>query len=388
MSVSPTISLNSLRVSEPLYVSSVQKFFIYSGYYANEFARMSFRSIERLTRPMSQGDSYWTEIGERIQKTVSVIFSIPLAAVLFIPAFSCYALAACIGRGRFEYLQPKLPENSWQEQSVKVMSLNAAFQDPWSPLTAGVVPPFERVADCASRVAAVANAIAQENPVVYLGQEIDDLRTQDKLIQLMKLKGFHYFFRDLGDDPTKNHSGLFVASKVPLQDIKFVPYLAEDRAGLAKWSQQGVLAFSILLRGRDLRLVNVHLNYGEGQKNQEARNRQLTRYVLPLLNRENSALFGDLNFNTALVGPAVLKPLRFVNVIEGRVTCTDAGKHPLRGKSMKPDGKPCADCEERIDALICNPDQIQVLDVKVKPLTLGGQPLSDHYATIATLQIS
>ncbi len=371
-----------------MYVNNGQKFFTYIGYHANEFARISARSIERLTRPMPQGDLYWAEVRERVKRAVLAIFSILLAAVLFVPAFACYFLAACIGGGRFEHIKPESRTTFWQERSVKVMSLNACFQEPWSPLTGGVVPPFEPVGDCASRIAAVVNAIAQENPALYMGQEFENLGAQDECIRLMQQKGFRYFLRDLGsNDPVRNNSGLFVASKVPLQNVEFVPYPAEDRAGLAKWSGQGALTFTISMQRRDLRLVNVHLNYGEGQENQAARNRQLTRHVIPLLKRGNSALFGDLNFDTASVERAASGLLGFVNALEGQVTCTDAGKHALRGKSLHPNGKPCTDCEERIDGLIYNPNQIQVLASEVKPLVLGNQLLSDHYATIATLQL-
>ena len=387
MSVSLESSLESLQSDNSMYANNGQKFLTYIGYYANEFARISARSIEYLTRPMPQGNLYWTEVGERVKRTVSAIFSIPLAAVLFIPAFSCYSLAAGIGGGRFEYIKPESPANFWQERSVKVMALNACFQDPWSPLS-GVVLPSEPVGNCSSRIAAIVNAIAQENPVVFMGQEFENLSAQNECIRLMQQKGFRYFLRDFGsNDPVRNNSGLFAASKVPLQNVEFVPYPAEDRAGLAKWSGQGALTFTISVQGQNLRLVNVHLNYGTGQENQDARNRQLTRHVIPLLNRGNAALFGDFNFDTASVERAASGLLGFVNALEGQVTCTDAGKHALRGKSMNPNGHPCTDCEERIDGLIYNPNQMQVLASEAKPLVLGNQSLSDHYATIATLQI-
>lgn len=370
-----------------MYVNSAQKLFTYLGYYANAFVRLSARNIERLTRPMPQEDSYWPEVGERVKRTASAIFSIPLAAVFSIPAFAFYSLAAFVGRGRFEHVKPESPANFWQKQSVKVMAHNACFQDPGSPFTGGVVPPFEPVGDCASRIVAVVNAIARENPVVYMGQEFDNLSAQDESIRLMQQKGFRYFLRDLGsNDPVRNHSGLFVASKVPLQNVEFVPYPIEDRAGLAKWAGQGALSFTISVQGRNLRLVNVHLNYGGGQENQAARNRQLTRHVIPLLKRGNSALFGDLNFDTASVERAASGLLGFVNALEGQVTCSDAGKHALRGKSMNPHGSPCTECAERIDGLIYDPGQVQVLASEVKQLVLGNQILADHYAIISTLR--
>jgi hypothetical protein len=98
-------------------------------------------------------------------------------------------------------------------------------------------------------------------------------------------------------------------------------------------------------------------------------------------------LFGDLNFDTTSVERAASGLFGFVNALEGKTTCTDAGKHALRGKSKSPEGQPCAGCSESIDGLVYNPRQMQVLHSEVRPLLLENQLLSDHYATIATLQL-
>lgn len=368
-----------------MYVNGPQKIFTYMGYYGNSFARESARNIERLARPMPQGVDYWSEVGERVKRVVATPFSLPLAAALAIPSLACYFLAAMLGRGRIEFIKPEFLTD-WTGRSVKVMSLNACFQDPWSPLTGGVVPPFDPVGHYSSRIAAVVDAVARQSPDLFMGQEFDNLGAQDKFIRLMRQRGFRYFLRDLGSShPIQNPSGLFVASKLPLQNIQFVPYPDKDKAGGAKWSAQGALAFAVSVGGLDLRLVNVHLNYG-GEENQGARNRQMKNHVAPLL-AGRSALFGDLNFNTSEVDLGDLGLPGFVNELEGQVTCTDAGKHELLGKSLYPNGKPCEDCREKIDGLIYRPDQIQVTDCSLIPLISAGKPLSDHYATVATLQV-
>jgi endonuclease/exonuclease/phosphatase family metal-dependent hydrolase len=369
-----------------MYATDAQKCFTYLGYYANAFAREAVRDIERLTHSMPQGNGYWEEVGERVKRVAFAIVSIPMAAVLCIPALSCYAMAACIGEGRFELIEPKSPTPCWQARDVKVLSLNACFQDPWSPLTGGVVPPFEPVADCASRIAAMVNAVAKESPMIFVGQEFESIGAQDESIRLMQQKGFHYFLRDLGSsDPICNNSGLFVASKIPLRNIEFVPYPSADRAGVAKWSNQGALTFTTLVGGQDFRFVNVHLNYGEGEENQKARNRQLQHHVIPLLQRGPSVLFGDLNFDTSKVNQVASGLQRFINELEGLVTCTDEGKHTLRGKDRNPDGQTCTECEERIDGLIYDSTRVRVDNCEVKPLRLNLQLLSDHFATVATV---
>jgi endonuclease/exonuclease/phosphatase family metal-dependent hydrolase len=382
------MDMSSLTDTDLTYVGDAQKFFTYAGYYANEFARASFRSIERLTHTMPQGDSYWKEVGERIKGVVSTFFSLPLAALFLIPSFACYSLAAFLGSERFDLIQPESAAPFWQERSIKVMSLNTCFQDPWSPLTGGVVTPFEPVGDSLSRVASIVNAIAQENPAIFLGQEFENIDAQDESIRLLKEKGYHYFLRDLGsNDPIRNSSGLFVASKIPIENPQFVPYPAEDKAGLSKLSGQGALTFTVSTLNGPLRLVNVHLNYGNEAADQEARNRQLKNHVIPLLNRGPSALFGDLNFDTSKVDRAASGLGEFVNELEGRTTCTDAGKHALRGKSLQPDGKDCEDCDERIDGLIYKREEVRISDLDLKPLVYQGQLLSDHYATITNLEI-
>lgn len=363
-----------------MYINQAQKCLTYMGYYANGFARHSSRNIERITRPMPQGNAYWPECAERVKRVFITALFIPFAVALLIPAFTCYALAAGVGRGRFELIKPNSPVSPLNERSIKVMSLNAAFQDPWAPLTAGVVPPLEPVARCMSRVAAVAEAIGQEDPDVYLGQEFENLGAQDECIRQLRQKGFHYFVRDLGSsEPIRNSSGLFVASKVPLHNIEFAAYPSEDRVGLAKWSSQGALTFTVALGEQNLRLVNVHLNYGDGEENQAARNRQLKRHVVPLLQRGNAALFGDLNFDTASVEPEASGLTGFVNALEGEVTCTNRGKETLRGAP--------ADGEQSIDGLIYDPKQIQVINSCAKQLMRGNLLLSDHYATVAVLKI-
>lgn len=367
-----------------MYVNPAQKFFTYMGYYANAFARQSARDIERLTRPMPQGDAYYGECVERAKRAVSAVFSLPLAGALFIPAVASYITAACVGRGRFELIEPKTKEDFQYRYSLKVAAHNACFQDPWSPLTGGVVPPFEAVDKYPSRIAATVAAIAERDPDVYLGQEFENLGAQDECIRLMQKAGFRYFVRDLGsNDAVRNNSGLFVASKLPLRNIRFLPYPLEDRTGLAKWSGQGALVFTV--EGKNLRFINTHLNYGDGEENQKARNRQLKRRVLPLLNEHPSVLFGDLNFNTASVDRKIsgLREL-LVNPLEGTPTCTDSGKHTLRGKSKKSEGQ-THKCEESIDGIIYDPYIVEVLDPLAEPLLCNNQLLSDHSLITATV---
>jgi endonuclease/exonuclease/phosphatase family metal-dependent hydrolase len=366
--------MSSLQSFAPMCVNRTQKFFTYAGYHANCFLRGSVRNIERLTRPMPKGaDDYCPELVERIKRVASTIFSVPLALVLMIPAFTCYVVASCAGSGRFEVIEPETPAKPWEKKTVKVLAINACLQDPWSPLTGGVESPTEPMIGGATRVAALANEIAREKPQIVFGQEFENLGAQDEFIYYMKKQGFQYFVRDLGsNDPVRNSDAGFVASKIPLEEVAFTPYKLEDREALSKWSNQGVLSVKVSVGGETFRFLDVHLNYGNNT--QGARNRQLKDYAVPLLTG-SAVLVGDINFDTTNEVYRAASGLEgFSNALQGKVTCTDDGT--LRGKPG---------CKEKIDALIYDPKQVKVIKCVSKTLTFLGKRLSDHNATIAII---
>ncbi len=372
-------SSEEVSLDSDIYVSGVQKFFTYAGHYAYEPARTVFRNLERLSHTMPPEEAYQGELRKRVQGVATAIILLPFAAALLIPAVACLTVAAAAGKGRFELIGPSSPASPWEGRSVEVVSINACFQDPWSTFS-GIKTPFEQVAPSMTRVAALVDAVA--GPTILMGQEFESISAQDEAIRLLRVKGYQYFLRDLGShDPFKNSSGLFVASKVPLENIGFIPYPQEDRSGwMAKMSERGTLTFTVKVGGRDLRLINVHLNYAEGAENQAARNRQLTKYVVPLLRKGPAAVLGDLNFDTSAVPRQDSGLEGYTNAFEGIVTCTDEGKHTLRGKEG-----PCGDCAEKIDGLIYDEELLKVENTQVCFLGKGRDCISDHAAISATL---
>ncbi len=379
-------SAEDVSLDSDIYASDVQKFFTYAGHYVYEPARTVFRNLERLSHTMPPEEAYQVELIKRVQGVATAIILLPFAAALLIPAVACLAVAACAGKGRLELIGPSSPASPWEGRSIEVVSINACLQDPWSPLSGGVVTPSERVGHSMTRVAALVDAVA--GPTILMGQEFESVWAQDEAIRLLKDKGYQYFIRDLGShDPFKNSSGLFVASKVPLENIGFIPYPQEDRSGwMAKMSERGTLTFTVKVGGRDLRLINVHLNYAEGAENQAARNRQLTKYVVPLLKQGPAAVLGDLNFDTSAVPRQDSGLEGYTNAFEGVVTCTDEGKHTLRGKDKIQEGAPCRDCAEKIDGLIYDEKLLKVENTQVHaPLREGRDWISDHAAISATL---
>ncbi len=356
-------------------VSPLQKVCTYAGYYANAPARLLGRCVERLTRPDREG-SDWSGVANRVKDVATAIFSLPLSAVLGIPAILCYALAATVGTGRFEIIAEQ--ESAQHDlQSIKVMSNNVCFQDPWSPLTGGVVTPFESVPGFETRIAGLVHEIKKENPAIFLGQEFENLAAQDEFIRLMKENGYKYFVRDLGaDHPVSNNSGLLIASKMPIREVEFIPFPLEDRVGLSRWSAQGALACTVPVNGREIRFINTHLNYPCNDS--KAQERQLEKHIMHRFREKATVLMGDFNFDVSKTVTTVFWGVK--NALFEKVTCTDAGKHALRGKKQ-----PCDECEEKLDGFVFRPEEIRVDAVESRPLMAGDQLLTDHYATVATI---
>lgn len=368
-----------------MYVNKFQKSLCYAGFYANALLRQSTRNIERLTRPMPQESAaYLKECVERIKRVAFTLFASPLTVVGAAVGFGCHLLSACLGKGRFELIAPiKPPLRQERPASLFLLSNNACFQDPWSPLTGGMETALTENEEGETRLDEYVD-VFDRRVDVYLGQEYETLSAQDAMIEKLRRLGFQWFIRDLGaHHPFFNPSGLFIASKYPLKDVEFASYPLKDRAGVAKGSAQGALSAKVYLAsGKSLRLINTHLNYGEGAENQNARNRQLRNYAVPLLRRGPAVLAGDLNCNTAEINKRAAGLDRLTNAIEGQVSCTDEGKHRLRGKPRAN----CADCAERIDALIYDPRRVEVSEVEIRELRRNGRLLSDHFGIFARLQ--
>lgn len=369
---------------------TVHSYSMWAGYYSNSFARHVGKDLEKLTRPFSSDEA--SQITERFKLFAHSlalaplsIFGLPLSLVFF-------SMASSTSDSRLEVISPEnepaIPANPKQ---ITLMSLNSCFQEgPFAPLTGGVVAPFEPAGNHATRIAAVADWVAssevgpnQTSPDVLVGQEFHDLKAQNAFVEEMKKQGYSYFILDRAPHPVFNNSGLFVASKRKLGQVAFIPFPIEDREGLAKGTQQGALVFSVLDDKEQpiVRIINTHLNYGEGPENQEARNRQLKNHIVPLFSDTStpSVLVGDFNFDTS---PPLAKEgaglKGYINVFEGMDTCSNEGKILLRGKKGPPE-------LEKIDVLFANSHAMRISHVQVEKLEVNGTLLTDHFSLSATI---
>lgn len=367
---------------------------MWAGYHANHFAQRLGKDLEKLTRPFASNQtSSFLNITEKIKRSAHVLSMAPLSLFGIPLSLLFFSLATSTSDSRLEVIAPDdetpLPPQSKQ---LTLMSLNSCFQEgPFAPLTGGVASPFEPAGNHPTRIGAIADWVAssqlgpnQTSPDVLVGQEFHDLKAQDAFVEEMKNQGYRYFILDRAPHPLLNNSGLFVASKRELGQVTFIPFAIEDRAGLAKGTQQGALMFNILDDQKQpiVRIINTHLNYGDGPENQDARNRQLKKHILPLFSDVStpSILVGDFNFDTSIPALKEAAGLKgYVNAVEGMATCTDEGKILLQGKEEPP-------TLEKIDALFANSHALRISWVQVEKLEVNGTLLTDHFSLSATIE--
>lgn len=98
-----------------------------------------------------------------------------------------------------------------------ILTLNACMMDGEIPTRFGGMTPAEE------RVERVANFILEEDPDIFLGQEI--MSTSGSVLHEKLKERYTYFWTGIGKVPGKEESGLFVASKKPFQGTpQFIPF--------------------------------------------------------------------------------------------------------------------------------------------------------------------
>lgn len=304
-------------------------------------------------------------VTERACLTAKTFFSMPLAFFSFCLSVPFYLAASYAGTGRFEIIEASTPGLEMPSDKVHVVFQNICGQNPWSFLSGGVLPPFEEGPDGKARIDQIIANILEKKPDFFGGQEFDDLDTSQKMAEVLSQHGYTCV-RDLGcHSPIFNHSGLFMAvGPEAAASIHFHPFSPEDTTGITSWCDRGLLEVTIPLQnGTSLKIINLHLNAG-GEDHHKTRLLQIQKYLSPLMQKGPVLAIGDANLDTSLLTDAEKKACRlekFVNALEGEVTCTDEGKHQLYGK-------PKEEClDEKIDVALFDPQKGSVSDVKIEP---------------------
>lgn len=347
--------------------NELQKILIKTGYLISSVTRWTVRQVTHLIFSPISEEKYMQEVAAKVRTAAMVFFILPVAFFGFFLSAPFYVAASYAGTGRFEKIEAVTPGLTAPDGSLHVAFQNICGQNPWSPLSGGVLSPLEEGPDGNSRADAIIAQILRERPDVYCGQEFDDLATSEKIALALSKEGYTCV-RDLGcHSSILNHSGLFLAvSPEAANSIAFHPFESQDTTGITGWCDRGVLEVTVPMQnGKAIKILNVHLNAG-GENHQKSRLLQLQKYIAPLMKGQPTLVVGDSNLDTSLLSPSDKEKsglTGLINGLEGEVTCTDQGKHDLLGKPKEN----CADCAEKIDIALYHPEKLSLSDIKIIP---------------------
>ena len=237
----------------------------------------------------------------------------------------------------FTYLTGDAPEKAGND-SVTTFNANILFMpDDYTWFFGGVRRWEERVDEVSAKI------LAEDADVVSL-QEMHTVEGSYVLYERLKETYAHFYINigqaDLTQDPSqiRMNSGLFVASKYPIQGPEFVPFTADGRQeGINKGFFHGTL----MVGGNPFcSIYHTHLNPFENELACQVREEE-AKDILSSMNERDlfSILLGDLNVNREsaewLSSPLSQKFICNYPPGEGP-TCTDTlGKYVETPKDMR-----------------------------------------------------
>ncbi len=207
-------------------------------------------------------------------------------------------------RTNFSYSKVKssLPSQKFSED-LRVFTANIiCFPEDLAWFYGGISP-------WPTRIKALTKIIEETHAQIVCLQEVWDPAAMQSLIQCFK-KEYSFFVCDAGDqfgtlDPYAIGlgCGVFIASKIPLDQVVFTPYPRSIPAKAA--ANRGALLASCAINGQKIAFIGTHLQHGDEAINQSVRKEQLHLCYAGLqtaIAKENSDsswgfLMGDININ-------------------------------------------------------------------------------------------
>ena len=197
-------------------------------------------------------------------------------------------------RHNFIYEQLPINKSISVGNRLTVFTANVlCFPDNFSYFFGGVSP-------WPSRIDTLAKKIISTNADIICLQEIWDKEVARALIDLLKDKYF-YFIYDAGNqygtlspEEIGFNSGLFVASRIPLENITFTPFahIKPIKAGV----KRGAIRAQFTAGNAKWTLVTTHLQNGTDDEAAQIRKGQFDQCV-SLLGQDKGFILGDFNIN-------------------------------------------------------------------------------------------
>ncbi len=193
------------------------------------------------------------EIVHRVRLAVTCILLLGLGIVPLIIG-QVLLLLTMLARKDFTFVQPEEIENGGSPNELKVVTYNICGGPPWMADFNGVDPIHERIGTLAETIGSF------KVDVVCLQEMFDERVAETLRLQLLQ-QGFEFAVYNVAPHPWKLNSGLFIASKYPLQQPIFWNHT--QSRGLDSFAEKGTLGVTVQAGNRKIALFNTHFNASE-----------------------------------------------------------------------------------------------------------------------------
>ena len=232
-------------------------------------------TMERALQIFCAGPKENRGLSEKIQFIVSTLFYLvisPLTLCLFSAAGVLDALKQKIHKTPFTLLKGSAPVK--ERGDISLLTWNVCM------LFGGLPLPFGGMRPVSKRISGVARKIIESKADIVCLQEVSPPAAH-RLYASLKNE-YKYFYTRINPDPwLMLDSGLFVASKVPIENPHVI------KIPLAARMKRALFAFQV----GSLKFGTTHLEPGNDQADKSIRKRQ----ILEILKHDVDVLLGDLN---------------------------------------------------------------------------------------------
>lgn len=239
---------------------------------------------------LEKDSSYLYRSIQKIFYVVGIFFFASLGAVTSPFAIGLRVIGSFSQRESFYYLKgegkEELAKNKFTLLSWNICCVGAGY-----PISDGGVVPFRE------RIDRMIEKIKHENGDVACLYETFDFASTKALIEGLK-KDYAHFYFNMGPRAIGVNSGIFVASKFPIEEAEFLPFPKEDLVDRAQNSSKGVFSFTV--KGEDQSLARIyatHLQHSEepefpDEKEKGARENEMNMILSEI--KEHSTEYPDI----------------------------------------------------------------------------------------------
>jgi endonuclease/exonuclease/phosphatase family metal-dependent hydrolase len=324
-------------------------------YLRDPFDKTMGRALECMFSYAPFKAGYKKSLAEKVQFVFTTIFYvaiIPLSLTLFGVALSVNGIRQMCNKHRFTYLEGSALEKKGSLKTILTWNVCALF--------GGLCIPFGGMAPFAKRASLIARKIIDTNADLVALQEVSP-PAADMLYRKLRKEYKHFYVRINPDPLLTLDSGLFIASKVKLNDPTVISL------PLAGRMKRAFFSFHV----NEYNFLTTHLEPGTSEADVSMRQRQVAALFTHVVPSEKTVIMGDLNIERGREFEKSGLASRFVDRYEGEPTATD---HFI--------GK--VDEHQSIDYILTTPDL--KLDISMNEgFNLDGPALSDHHMLIANL---